>query len=146
MRGPIVIVFHSAQSRRQPVSKLSDLKNQILQEGVDLQIDETDWDRIREMLPQNSCPSPDDLRILLEMRTEARSVCPAFDAYFFPMFKASLLADGEISAMEQFQLLSMLYGGGGIDENERRFLKEIRRDLKAVSPEFETMYQQAMRD
>jgi hypothetical protein len=27
------------------------------------------------------------------MRTEARSVCPAFDTYFFPMFKAYLLAD-----------------------------------------------------
>jgi hypothetical protein len=128
------------------VSKLRDVKNQILQEGVDLQIDEADWGRIREVLPQDGGPSPDDLRILLEMRTEARSVCPAFDAYFFPMFKASLLADGKISAMEQFQLLSMLYGGGGIDEGERRFLKEVKRDLKEVSPEFEAMYQQAMRD
>jgi hypothetical protein len=128
------------------VSKLRDLKNQILQEGADLQIDEADWARIRELLPQDGSPSPDDLRILLEMRTEARSVCPAFDAYFFPMFKASLLADGKVSPMEQFQLLSMLYGGGGIDESERRFLKEMRRDLKEVSPEFETLYQQAMRD
>jgi hypothetical protein len=128
------------------VSKLRDLKNQILEEGVDLQIDEADWARIRDLLPGDSCPSSEDMRILLEMRTEARSVCPAFDSYFFPMFKASLLADGKISAMEQFQLLSMLYGGGGIDEGERRFLKEMKRELKEVSPEFELMYQQAMRD
>jgi hypothetical protein len=40
----------------------------------------------------------------------------------------------------------MLYGGGGIDEAERRFLQELREALKEVPPEFEAMYRQAMRD
>lgn len=78
-----------------------------------------------------------------------RSICRANDpgaGFLCPVFKAYLLADGRISTLEQFQLLRMLYGGGGIDETERRFLQEMRREVKEVSPEFEALYQQAMRD
>jgi hypothetical protein len=128
------------------VSKLRELKQQILREGEDLQIDEADWVRIRELLPAAGSPGTADLRILAEMRTEARSVCASFDGYFFPAFKSDLLADGNISSLEQFQILRMLYGGGGIDAAERKFLQELRRDLKAPTPEFEALYQQAMRD
>jgi hypothetical protein len=126
------------------VSKLRELKQQILHEGTDLQIDEADWTRIRELLPADGKPSADDVHALVEMRAEARSVCPAFDAYFFPAFKAHLLADGSISTLEQFQLLRMLYGGGGVDAAERRFLQELRGELKSVTPEFESLYQLAM--
>ncbi|MCE9533961.1 MAG: hypothetical protein K8T89_22990 [Planctomycetes bacterium] len=128
------------------MSKLRELKDQILNEGVDLQIDEADWARIRALLPETGEPSRDDLRVLLDMRTEARVVCPAFDSYFFPAFKANLLADGKISTTEQFEILRMLYSGGGIDATERRFLQDLRRALREPSPEFEAMYKQAMRD
>ena len=128
------------------MSTLRELKPTILQEGVDLRIDEEDWARIREALPADGQPSADDLQVLAELRTEARSVCPAYDDYFFPAFKSHLLADGAISKIEQFQLLRLLYGGGGIDERERRFLRDVRQALPEKSPEFETLYQQAMRD
>jgi hypothetical protein len=128
------------------MSELRALKQQILQEGVDLQIDQADWDRIRELLPTHANPSDTDLRILMEIRTEARSVCSAFDEYFFPALKEAILADGKVSMEEHFQLLRMLYGGGGIDDRERKFLQELRRDLPEVTPEFETLYKQAMQD
>jgi hypothetical protein len=128
------------------VSKLRDLKPELLEEGVDLVISEADWDRIREHLPVDGPPPAEDLLVLLEMRGEARAVCPEFDEYFFPAFKAHLLADGTISKLEQFQLLRMLYGGGGIDAAEREFLRELRAELGTVEPEFEALYNQAMRD
>jgi hypothetical protein len=128
------------------VSKVRELKNQIMEEGVDMQIDDADWRRIRELLPPDGDPGIEDLQTLVELRTEARAVCPAFDAYFFPVFKAALLTDGRISASENFQLLRMLYGGGGIDAAERRFLNELRQDLREKTPEFEALYQQAMKD
>jgi len=126
------------------VTKLRELKQQFLQEGTDLQIDDADWKRIRELLPPAGQPSADDLHALVEMRAEARSVCPAFDSYFFPAFKAHVLADGSISTMEQFQLLRMLYGGGGVDAAERRFLQDLRGALKSPTPEFESLYQLAV--
>lgn len=128
------------------MSRLRELKQQILEDGVDMQIDDADWRRIRDLLPQDGQPGIEDLTALIELRTEARSVCPAFDAYFFPAFKSALLADGRISSTEHFQLLRMLYGGGGIDAAERRFLTELRQELRERNPEFEAMYQQAMRD
>ncbi len=128
------------------MSKLRELKSQLLAEGMDGRIDDADWAVIRQHLPSDGRVGLEDLRVLLELRTEARSVCPAFDRFFFPAFKASLLADGSVSLSEQFHLLRMAYGGRGIDQAERRFLQELRREVEEVNPEFEALYQQAMKD
>src|SRR5262245_62175187 len=104
------------------MSQLRELKSQILAEGEDLRIDDADVVRIRACVPADRSIRADDLTILAEMRREARVVCPAFDQLFFPAFKAHLLADGKISLTEQFELLRLLYSGGGIDAAERKFL------------------------
>jgi hypothetical protein len=128
------------------MSRLREIQSRILAEGEDGRIDDADVALIREHLPADGSIAGDDLAVLAELRTRARSVCPAFDQMFFPAFKASLLADGRISSHEQFLLLRMLYGGGGIDDAERRFLRELRQELKETTPEFEALYRQAMRD
>jgi hypothetical protein len=122
------------------------LMAEILVEGKDLLIDNEDVARIRSCLPANGPIPVEDLKILAEMRTEARAACSAFDELFFPALKSYLLADGQISQAEQFLLLRMLYGGGGIDDVERQFLIELRKELKKVTPEFEAIYQEALRE
>jgi hypothetical protein len=126
------------------VSKLRELKDKILSNGTDLTIDEADVAQIRKALPAEGALTFDDVKTLTELRTEARAVCPAFDQYFFPVFKRHLLADGTISLPEQFTLLRLLYGGGGIDANERQFLIELRREVRDVTPEFDNLYKQAI--
>jgi hypothetical protein len=128
------------------MSKLRALKSEILTDGEDLRLDDADLARIRECLPPHEPIPAEDLKVLAEMRTEARVVSPAFDQLFFPALKDYLLADGRITQAEQFLILRLLYGGGGIDEAERRFLREVRREADEVGPEFEALYQQAMRD
>ena len=86
------------------------------------------------------------VRVLAEIRAEAWSVCPEFDAYFFPAFKAYLLADGRITPSERFEVLRVVYGGGRIDDAERRFLDELWEALPKPCPEFAAFYQQALRD
>jgi hypothetical protein len=125
------------------MSKLLELKAQILAE--DMQIDDSDWAQLRKCLPPDGRVKPDDLKTLVELRTAARGVCPPFDDYFFPVLKASLLADGAVSFSEKFTLLRLLYGGGGIDNAERDFLEELH-DEAPATPEFEELYQQALRD
>lgn len=98
---------------------------------------------LRERLPDGSL-SADDLTVLAELRSEARVVCPAFDQLFFPAFKAYLLADGKISLHEQFMLLRILYGGGGIDPAERKFLTELRNEVREMTPEFDALCRQAI--
>jgi hypothetical protein len=126
------------------VSQLRDLKSTILADGTDLHIDEADVELIRKSLPADGALSRDEVEFLTELRTEARAVCPAFDQLFFPAFKAHLLADGKISYPEQFSLLRMLYGGGGIDPAERQFLIELRKEVREPSPEFDALYKQAI--
>jgi hypothetical protein len=126
------------------MSKLRELKSQILSEGTDLVIDNADVALIRENLPADEPMSTDDLMVLAELRSEAHVVCTAFDQFFFPAFKAYLLADGKIDQHEQFMLLRMLYGGGGIDPVERRFLLELRNELSEVTPEFDAMCKLAL--
>lgn len=125
-------------------SQLRALKSEILAVGKDLWINQADAARIRDCLPADASTSLDDLKVLIEMRAEARAVCPEFDALFFPALKQHLLSDGRVSPEEQILLLRMLYGGGGIDDAERRFIQELRQELTEVSPEFEALYRDAM--
>lgn len=130
------------------MSALRSIKPKILVEGEDGRIDEQDLALIQSTLPPGPIAA-DDMKVLMELRSDARSVCSAFDAWFFPIFKEYLLADGQISPMEQYQLLHMLYGAGGIDPAERAFLQDLRQELSklgGMNPEFERLYQQAMRD
>ena len=125
------------------MSKLRDLKAQILEDGVDLRIDAADAARIQEALAGQPL-TDEDVKALVDLRGSARVVCPEFDRLFFPIFKNWLLADGTISLPEQFQLLRLLYGGGGVDDAERAFLKELRREVKECTPEFEELCRQAL--
>ncbi|MBP3955671.1 hypothetical protein J8F10_10300 [Gemmata sp. G18] len=126
------------------MSALRELKPQILSEGHDLHICDADVALIREHLPANGTIDQDDLMVLTEIRSEAYSSCAAFDELFFPAFKAYLLADGTISHHEQFLLLRMLYGGGGVDDTERRFLVELRNEVTVLTPEFEDLCRLAL--
>jgi hypothetical protein len=71
----------------------------------------------------------------------ARSVCQEFDAYFFPAFKRYLLADGRLSPMEQFELMRLLFEGGGVNEIEKGFLRDLRKSLPQQQAEFDEMFQ-----
>jgi hypothetical protein len=127
------------------MSPLRALKSQILVDGKDFWINDQEFERIRACLPSDGSMSEDDLQVLAEMRAEADVVCEAFDKMFFPPLKKYLLTDGKISRSEQLLLLRILYGGGGIDAAERRFIQELRQELREVTPEFEAIYQDAMR-
>lgn len=128
------------------MASLRDLKTEILREGSDLWIDEDDVARIRASLPSEGSVTRDDLEILIELRREAQACCEAFDGLFFPILKEHLLRDQRISQAEHLLLLRMLYGGGGIDDAERRFIQELRDELTQVTPEFESLYRDAMRE
>jgi hypothetical protein len=126
------------------MSKLREVKAQILLEGEDLRIDDEDLALIRECLPPDGAVTGEDLAVLIEMRREARVVSPAFDQLLFPALKNQILADGKVDFMEMFELLRLLYGGGGIDPAKLAFLQELRKEAGEVSPEFEALFKQAM--
>ena len=61
----------------------------------------------------------------------------------FSAIKAAVLADGEISAKEAAWLKQFLYADGKIDEEEKKFLRDLKASARATSPEFEALFAQA---
>ena len=125
------------------MSELTQLKTRILQDGVDGRIDEADLAMLRQPLPSDGTIDPQDMQVLIELRAAARTVCPAFDAFFFPAFKKQLLSDGKLSPLEQLNLLR-LFCAGGADEAEKQFMRELRHDLRESTPALESLCELAL--
>jgi hypothetical protein len=118
------------------MSQLRQLQSQLL---VDGQITETEVDTLRQYVASDGRLDLDDVKFLVALRTEARSVCPAFDDLFFPLFKQAILEDHQVGQDEQYYLLKMLYSDGRVTDRERQLLAELRRELPSISPEFESL-------
>lgn len=118
------------------MSRLQELRSRVLQ---DKKITKDEVDFIRDHIREDGRLDLEDVKVLVELLSEAKDVCPEFDELFFPALKEVVLADGRIGNDEQFYLLKMLYSDGHIRDSERKFLVELRRDAKQVTPEFESL-------
>lgn len=127
------------------MANLRELKSQLLVEGVDGVIDEAEVEIIRQHVYADGHIDLEDMKFLVELRCEARRVCPAFEKLFFPALKMHILADGVVSLSEQFYLLKMLVADGKIDANEKKFLQELKREVERPTPEFDALYEQVMK-
>jgi len=110
---------------------------------ADKKIDNEEVDAIREQIDLDGQLDLDDVRLLIELYCEAREYPAAFENLFFDVLKKVILADGEISPIEQYSLLKMLYSDRVIRTRELDFLRELKREAKHVSPEFERLCQNA---
>jgi hypothetical protein len=99
---------------------------------------------IEEQIRRDGRLDLDDVKFLVQLLADADEVCPEFDELFFPALKEVLLADGKIGLDEQFYLLKMLYSDAHLRDSERQFLKELRDEAHAITPEFEQLYATAM--
>ncbi|MBC7815382.1 MAG: hypothetical protein IAG10_00620 [Planctomycetaceae bacterium] len=106
-------------------------------------IDDDEVDTIREQIYQDGQLDLDDVRLLIELYCEAREYPAAFEKLFFDVLKTVILADGEVSPVDQYNLLKMLYSDRVIRDRELDFLRELKREATHVSPEFETLCQNA---
>jgi hypothetical protein len=99
---------------------------------------------IRDHIEHDGQLTLDDMKVLVELLSEADEVCPEFDELFFPALRQIVLQDGRIGHDEQFFLLKMLYSDGHIRQNEKDFLVELRREAREIAPEFEALCETAL--
>ncbi|MGE0756967.1 MAG: hypothetical protein AB7O38_08100 [Pirellulaceae bacterium] len=116
------------------------LRSKVLEDRT---ISPEDVASIRAQIEQDGALTLDDMKLLVELLSDADSVCREFDDLFFPALRAIVLQDGRVTADEQFFLLKMLYSDGRIREQEKRFLVELRRDAVESSPEFDSLCETA---
>jgi len=84
-----------------------------------------------------------ELEFLLDLKKGATTVVREFNTMLFAALKAAVLADGEISAKEANWLRRFLYADGRIDDEEKRFLQELKAGARKTAPEFDELYKQA---
>jgi hypothetical protein len=118
------------------MGRLHQLRSQLLRDG---RITDDEVEVIRDYIHQDGKLDLDDVKFLVELLSDAREVSDKFDDLFFPALKEVILADGQIGQDEQFYLLKMLYSDGHVRDSERKFLLELRREAKHVSPQFEAL-------
>jgi hypothetical protein len=123
------------------MNRLQELRRHVLQ---DRQISRSEVAVIRDYIDQDGELNLQDMKVLVELLSDADDVCPEFDELFFPAMRKIVLQDGRIGEDEQFYLLKMLYSDGHIRESEKSFLTELCRDAREVSPEFEALCETAL--
>jgi uncharacterized membrane protein YebE (DUF533 family) len=85
-----------------------------------------------------------ELEFLLDLKKSASGVVHEFNVMLFAALKAAVLADGEISDNEASWLRKFLYADGKIDNEEKKFLQELKQGAKSTSPGFDQLYKEAM--
>jgi hypothetical protein len=110
---------------------------------ADQKIDAGELRLLCEHVYRNGTPNLDDVRLLVELYTGVAKPSEAFEDFFYGVLKKVILADGEIQPGEQFYLLKVIYSDRIIRPRELAFLRELRREAKQVTPDFEQLCQQA---
>ncbi|NQT17509.1 MAG: TerB family tellurite resistance protein [Planctomycetes bacterium] len=110
---------------------------------ADERITDSEVEIIRDHIAEDGELDLDDVKFLVELLSDAREVCSAFDELFFPVLKEVILEDGRIGQDEQFYLLKMLYSDGHIRPSEKQFLVELSEEALEVTPEFEALCEEA---
>jgi uncharacterized tellurite resistance protein B-like protein len=122
------------------MSRLQELRDELLRDG---KITDQEVEVIRGYLEEKGKLDIGDVKFLVELLDDAREVSPKFDEIFFPALKKVILADWQIGQDEQFYLLKMLYSDGHVRDSELQFLRELCREVKKITPEFEALCEEA---
>jgi uncharacterized tellurite resistance protein B-like protein len=82
---------------------------------------------------------------LVELHKRVQHKTPAFEQFFYQAIKDHILAHGRIDAEEAAWLRRMLFADGKIDDEERKFLHELKGEAKQVSREFDVLFEESMK-
>ena len=87
-----------------------------------------------------------DADFLVELHKRVQHMTPAFEKFFYQAIKGYILAHGWIDAEETAWLRRMLFADRKIKDEERKFLHELKGEAKKVSPEFEKLFAECMKE
>jgi uncharacterized membrane protein YebE (DUF533 family) len=124
------------------MADLQQLKAEVLADG---RIDEEEVTRLRDELYADGKIDKEEVEFLIAVRNEAAQVCPSFEKLFFQAVKDNVLADGSIDAEEVSWLRAMLFADGKIDDGEKQFLRQLRSEAGLVTPEFQALCDECLK-
>ena len=83
--------------------------------------------------------------LLVELHKRVEHHTPDFEHFFYHAVKDHVLASGRIDAERTAWLRDVLAGGHWIQDEDRKLLHELKGEAKEVSPEFESLFAEAMK-
>ncbi|HJT76793.1 MAG TPA: hypothetical protein VJ739_06285 [Gemmataceae bacterium] len=82
---------------------------------------------------------------LVELYKRVQHRTPAFEQFYYQTLKDHILAHGRIDAEEAAWLRRMLLADGKVEDEERKFLHELRGEAEQVGPEFDALFAESMK-
>jgi hypothetical protein len=82
---------------------------------------------------------------LVELHKRVQHLNPAFEQFFYQAIKDHILAQGRIDAEEAAWLRRMFFADGKFEDEERKFLHELKGEAQQVSREFEVLIEESMK-
>jgi uncharacterized tellurite resistance protein B-like protein len=121
---------------------LREIEERVIANG---RVDGHELEVLRRLLYADGKISRKEADFLVELHKRVQYRTPGFEQFFYKAIKDHILADGRISAEEAAWLRQMLFADNRIDDEERKFLHELKGEAKRLSPEFEALFKEAMK-
>src|SRR5436305_11527594 len=122
--------------------QLREIEDAILKNG---RVDGPELKLLRQQVYADGKIARETADFLVELHKRVQRRSPAFEQFFYQAIKDHLLADGRIGAEETAWLRQMLTASGKLEDEERKFLHQLKGEAHAVSPEFEQLFQQCLK-
>jgi len=121
---------------------LREIEQTILATG---RVDGPELEVLRQQLYAGGKIERREADFLVELHKRVQHRTPAFERFFYQAIKDHILAHGRIDAEEAAWLRRMLFADGKIDDEERKFLHELKGEAKQVSREFDVLFEESMK-
>jgi len=108
-------------------------------------VDGPELEALRRLLYAGSKIQRREADFLVELHKRLQHRTPAFEKFFYQAIKDHILAHGRIDAEKAAWLRQMLFADGKIDDEERKFLHELKGEADQVSHEFEALFKECMK-
>ena len=122
---------------------LQQLEQQITARG---KVDGPELEVLRERAYANGKPDRPMADFLVELHKRVQHMTPAFEQFFYKAVKDHMLSNGPIDAEKAAWLRRMVFADGKIDDQERKFLHELKGEAKDAGCEFEALYTECMKE
>jgi hypothetical protein len=124
------------------MQKLRQIEHDILANG---RVDGDELEVLRRELYASGKIGRPEADFLVELHKRVQHKTPAFERFFYQAIKDHILKNGRIDPEEAAWLKRMLSADGKIDDEERKFLHELKGEAKQASHEFEVLFMESMK-
>jgi uncharacterized tellurite resistance protein B-like protein len=118
------------------------LKDVLLADGV---IDAAETAFLKHEILADGIVDQEELDFLVDLRNAAKSTSPEFENFFFEALKRNILEDRVVDPAEAKKLREIIFADGVVDDNEKRFLQDLKKNAKETCSEFDALYTECMR-